>query len=113
MKVHPVNQVYIENTLCKRENGSVSNVRENTLQNNAVLNYMNALSNYNISFQAAKADFYAINQDGTYKKYSDRKVAQEELSLAKSNIAECLQGKRTATHGYGFIYASKIETIPS
>lgn len=110
MKVHPINQIYIENTLCKRENISKSNVKINALQDSAVLNYMNALCNYNISFQAAKADFYAIKEDGTYKKYSDRKVAQEELSLAKSNIAECLQGKRTATHGYGFIYASDIET---
>lgn len=110
MKVHPINQIYIENPLCKRENVSKSNVKINALKDSAVLNYMNALGNYNISFQAAKADFYAIKEDGTYKKYSDRKVAQEELSLAKSNIAECLQGKRTTTHGYGFIYASDIET---
>ena len=110
MKVYPVKSICIENTLCKRGNGQKNNVKTSTLSNDTVLNYMQILGKYNISFCAAKADFYAINQDGTYKKYSDRKVAQEELSLAKSNIAECLQGKRTATHGYGFIYASKIET---
>lgn len=109
MKVHP------SNFCCLNDNEySSDKTTKNPIVShknpNVVFNYLSAIGNYNITFSAAKNPFYSIDENGNYIRFTDRKVAEETLSLAKSNIAECLQGKRTATHGYSFCYASEIET---
>lgn len=109
MRVHPINI----NPLVKGNyyGHTTEIISDNTtLPANDVLNFLNITGSYNLSFKASKTPFYAIKEDGTYEKFFDRKVAEEKLSLAKSNIAECLQGKRTQTHGYSFVYASEIES---
>lgn len=110
MKVHPINQIYIENTLCKRENVSKSNVKINALKDSAVLNYMNAIGNYNISFCATKEPFYAVDENGNYKKYTGRKEAADDIKTNGSSITQCLSEKRRKAGGYFFFWASQIET---
>lgn len=110
MKVHSVNTNYhglYNSYAAKRENTLPSAKKE--VSYDAVMNYLRISGVYNCTFGNAVKSFYAISADGTYRKFNERKTAEAELSLAKSNIAECLQGKRAQTHGYGFCYASDIE----
>lgn len=110
MKISQINTIqYKNNYLLNNYDHKNSKNNKTALSSDTILNFLNCVGNYNIKFGAAKSPFYAISSDGNYKKYTDRKQAEQELSLAKSNIAECLQGKRSSTHGYAFIYASEIE----
>ncbi len=86
------------------------NKAEQTILSNAIFNNHNIMRNCNLTFSGSGKAFYAIREDGSYQRFTDRKTAENELSLAKTNIAECLQGKRNNTHGFGFIYADEIET---
>lgn len=108
MIVHPINFSLSFNYKARNEK-QPKKQQPKELRENLILNFFSAQSNYNISFCASKSNFYCIFPDGTYKKYSDRKKAQEELQLAKTNIAQCLQKKRSITRNYGFVFANEIE----
>ena len=91
----------------------INNIKYLTFDNKRTTKYKksyNIRNNYNVSFSGSGRAFYAIREDGSYQRFTDRKTAENELSLAKTNIAECIQGKRNNTHGFGFIYADEIET---
>lgn len=110
MRISQINTIpYTNNCFFKHYCPPNSKNPKTAVPADTVLNFLNCVGTYNIQFGAAKLPFYAISSDGSYKKYTDRKQAVQELSLAKSNIAECLQGKRSSTHGYAFIYSSEIE----
>ena len=108
MRVYPINIYY------SRQNTTFPSVKEE--RSSAVNNhysdmskYLNIISTYNVTFLGKNNPFYAIDSEGNYTKFYTRKDAETKLSLAKSNIAECLQGKRLSTHGYSFLYADEIE----
>lgn len=65
----------------------------------------------NPSFGSAKKPLYAIDKDGNYQKFEDRKSAQNALRMPIDGIDRCLQGKRLSSHGYGFVYADVVEKV--
>ncbi len=111
MKILPINinTINIKRNTAKID-VSIADKEKEHVSAAHILNCLNIKSNYNLAFTGSTRAFYAISSDGDYQKFTDRAAAQNTLSLAKTNIAECLQGKRLATHGYGFVYADEIET---
>ena len=109
MRVHPINTFYKRQNIFSPCNNQ-TNCYGAMYQFSLTHNYLNLISNYNISFLGQNKPFYAIDSEGNCTKYNTRKDAEINLSLAKSNIAECLQGKRLTSHGYSFVYANEIET---
>ena len=108
MKIEPVfyREYKTKNTAKKSNSVFLNTIMRSKDENEVGLNRFFA---YNISFSAQNRPFYSIDKDGNYIRFNTRKEAEEQLSLAKSNIAECLQGKRITTHGYSFFYADDIE----
>lgn len=64
------------------------------------------------SIEAKMGYFYAIDKDGYYKKYKQKKEAAADLGLHSntSNISYCLSGKTRTAGGFIFVLPEAIET---
>lgn len=64
------------------------------------------------SIEAKMGYFYAIDKDGYYKKYKQKKEAAGDLGLHSntSNISYCLSGKTRTAGGFIFVLPEAIET---
>ncbi|MGM9994548.1 MAG: hypothetical protein ACI37R_07465 [Candidatus Avigastranaerophilus sp.] len=110
MKVHPVNINFIEQNIYTKSK-DVRNNETKQLSSDAVWNYLTVSGNYNMSFQGKTIAFYAIDNDGNYKKYNSKNKAIQELGTNNALIIECLNGTRKKTAGHALVYADEIESI--
>ncbi|MBQ4122445.1 hypothetical protein IJD44_01795 [bacterium] len=108
MKVHPVD---INLVWSKRGTPpKASNFHAvNYLSSDACFDYLNAIANYNITFNGKGISFYAIDENGNYKKYDSKNKAVRELKTNNNLLTECLNGTRKTTAGHTFVLAEKIE----
>ena len=74
---------------------------------------LDAIATYNLSFAGVKKPFYAIDENGTYKKFPGRKEATEDLQINGSSITQCLNGQRNKAGGFVFMWAKDIEYTDS
>ncbi len=110
MNVHPINLYYVNLSAYNVKNKQI-NYNADRVSADKVFDYLSAAGVYNLTFGSAKKPLYVIDKNGDYQKFEDRKSAKEALSIPIDGIDRCLQGKRLSSHGYGFVYADKIETI--
>lgn len=54
--------------------------------------------------------FYAISDEGDCKKYTNKKLAQEELGIDEALISSCIRKARKKIENYTFVQYSEIET---
>lgn len=112
MKINPI---YINKFINYNKQNKTNSIMPSYRQNeNNVIEFLTMSGNYNIAFCGEKIPFYAIDKNGNYQKFDEKKEAVTQLQINGSSISQCLNGKRNTAGGYMFILASDIErTTPT
>ena len=109
MQITPIN-INNRNLYFKKNIANFEKKEATGVSSQNVFSYLNAIGKYNISFCASKEPFYAVDENGNYKKYEGRKEAVDDTKIHGSSITQCLSEKRKKAGGYFFFWASQIET---
>lgn len=110
MKINPINTNYTINRsfYSKEKENKFSN---NTISKNCILDYLNCLSQYNVSFSGSKTPLYAIDEDGNYRRFSSRKEASEALGVTEPTVIFCANGLLRGVKGRTIVKATYIESF--